>query len=72
VKDEKAVEAKKRRRHVWIVQMKIGDMWYPTTGAAITLKAATKTVREWRERNPSDTFHVHKFWPESGRTWYGY
>ena len=51
----------KRRRYVWIVEMKVGRKWETTVGAGLNRVGARRELAEWREANPWDKFRLVKY-----------
>jgi hypothetical protein len=47
--------------HVWVIEMRIDDIWYPTIGCQLT-RAEGKTERSnWARQDPEDKFRLTKY-----------
>jgi hypothetical protein len=50
------------KKHVWIIEILVGNTWYPTVGCGLTKSDAEMTKRaEWKLNNPYNKFRVHKY-----------
>ena len=47
--------------YIWIVEMRVGKNWLPTTGAGLVRVDAAIIAEQWRENNPDDKFRVRKY-----------
>jgi hypothetical protein len=52
-----------KKKYVWIVEMHDDrdNSWGPTVGVSLTRDDARINLAEWRQRNPSDRFHLRKY-----------
>lgn len=49
-------------RHVWIVEMKAGHVWWPTVGCYLNEKDCIRFMGcNWQANNPDDKFRVRKY-----------
>lgn len=51
---------------LWVVEMQIDWRWVPTVGVAFIKKDGLLVLADWQNRNPDDTFRLHKYWREGG------
>jgi len=49
------------KNHIWVVEMKIGKQWKPTSSAFLTRIEARIKKWAWQENNPDDYFRVAKY-----------
>lgn len=51
---------------LWVVEMLIDasgvTKWVPTIGVALIRADADLVLREWRTRNPDDSFRLRRYW----------
>lgn len=47
--------------HLWVVEVKDRDKWYPTVCARLSKEEARGERREWFKKNPTDKFRVTKY-----------
>lgn len=47
--------------HVWVVEMKVKQKFFPCSDVAPTKRLAVFKVRVWENNNPDDQFRVAKY-----------
>ena len=46
---------------LWVVEMRVYGRWEATMGAGLTKGSGSEELKEWRKRNPSDTFRLTRY-----------